>query len=227
MEVKTLGVEAAHRRVFNDERTQAIVDAAHDRRHLVALVAAIIRSFTTAASLTDRKPNLRQVGETHKSSSGDRSAVKTICDSAEGLYADFNPGNVRGVLLEAMVQRAIQTRYGGAGDLLDNNLEVEVCGGGKSHRTSTSIDVIGVDDEADLGECHDCKVRSRDFDGEWLKELTGSVAPFGFRIGMATVDSERVAQHELGKIGIRPTGGATIVTPYRWADLPLHPQAGN
>jgi hypothetical protein len=100
--------------------------------------------------------------------------------------------------------------------LLDNNLELEISDGKVSHTTSTSVDVVGFCAVEDRGECHDCKVRSREFDMDWLKELVDNVAPFGFRIGAATADSITVAKRR-----INAGSGALLVCPDTWGVLPL------
>jgi len=223
MKIKKVSVETAHRQIFEDESTALIVEATRAHPHLTAFVAQIIRTFTAQSALTSRNPNLRQLSAVHQRGRHDRAAAQRICASIEHLYDEFDPGNVRGVLLEAMVQQAIQSRYGGARDLLENNLQIEISAEGKSHTTSTSVDVIGFDGDAEEGECHDCKVRSRDFDKDWLRELLSTVAPFGFRIGIATVDSAAVARRELARLGVHTTASGTLVTPDSLRLLPLLP----
>lgn len=211
-----------HQAIFDHAATQEIVDAVQEHPKLLGLLAQIIRDFRDRESLRQRTPNLRKVGNYYLGYRAHRNAVNVICAGIETLYGAFEPSSVRGVLLEAMIQRTIQSRYGASNDILDNNVAIRFEDGARVHQTSTSIDVFGLDSGAGKGECHDCKVSSKKFDPNWIQELTENVAPFGFRIGVATADSEQVARRALQRIGIRLGAAATLVASDSWR-LPLLP----
>lgn len=222
MRVITTGSEDGHRPIFEHESTLEIVDAVQEHPRLLGLLTQIIRDFHDKESLKKRTLNLRKAGNYYAGQRVYRRPVEKICRGIETLYTDFEPSSVRGVLLEAMVQRSIQHRYGGSQDLVENNLEIRFEDGKRVHQTSTSIDVIGLDFAAELGECHDCKVSSKKFDCDWLRELTEKVAPFGFRIGIATADSEQVARRALRRNGFHLGASAVLVASDTWP-LPLLP----
>jgi hypothetical protein len=224
--IEQLEVEDAHRVVFEDPLVEQIVETAHgpNKRPLIAFVTQALRDYTDAESLTGRKPSLRKLASKVQKSKSEQGPLDQICTGIEGLYRKFDPGAVRGVLLEALVERSIKARYGGGDDTLTNNLRFRVeDDNGESHETSTSIDVIGVCAKTDAGECIDCKVRSRSFKSSWVDELIDDVGPFGFRIGLATADSTRTARGRLKHRGITLRKGLVLVTPDNWTTLPLLP----
>jgi hypothetical protein len=207
--------------IIEDAATQEVVDAVAQDRVLLAFLMSVIRDFTDRQALTDRSPNLRKLANNYAHSKAERNAVGRICGSIETLYRDFDPAHVRGALLEALVQRAIKARYGGGSDWLQNNIEFRIEKGEDSHTTTTSVDVLGIDMAAELGECHDCKVRAKKVDPKWLKELQDDLAPIGFRIGIATAGSARVARRDLARIG-KLSAATALITYDNW-DLPLQP----
>jgi hypothetical protein len=209
------------RPILEDENTQTIVDAVAQEAGLRTFLMSVIRDFKSRQALNDRNPNLRKTANNYAGSKVERNAVGRICGAIEALYRDFEPSHVRGALLEALLQRAIQTRYGGGSDWLENNIEFRVEHGGDSHTTTTSVDVVGLDVAAEQGECHDCKVRAKKVDVNWLEELQNDVAPFGFRIGIATADSARLARRDLKRQG-RLAAATSVIAYDNWV-LPLQP----
>ncbi len=221
MKITSLEVEDAHRKVFGDVLVEQVVEIVHTHRPLLAFLTSVIRDYQSASALKNRNPSLRKLATAHGAKRAERRGLDDLCKGIERLYAKHDPSIVRGVLVEALVQRSIQPRYGGANDRLENNLRFRVEDGtGNIHETSTSIDVIGVCSAEDAGECIDCKVSSRAFKRSWVEELTDRVAPFGFRIGLATTDSPQTARHRLKSTGIGVSGNTSLVTPENWA-LPL------
>lgn len=224
MKVTKVEVEDTHRKVFDDPLTEQIVEAVHAHPRLLAFVTSVLRSYVDKAALTARNPSLRKLASTHETKKSEQGPLNSVCTAIERLYGSHDPSTVRGVVVEALVQRSVQARYGGAKDLIENNLKFKVeDGNGNSHITSTSIDVIGVCATEKQGECIDCKVASR-FKQSWIEELMDLVAPFGFRIGLATTDSTQVATRRLKECGIDLRGNAVLVTPEVWMSaLPLLP----
>lgn len=223
MRVIPIEVEDAHQRVFRDPLVEQVVETVHAHRPLLAFLTSVLRNYRSAGALKSRNPSLRKFAAAQGAKRAERRVLDGLCTAIERLYAKHDPSIVRGVVVEALVQRSIKPRYGGAEDLLENNLRFKVeDGSGNSHETSTSIDVIGVCDADQAGECIDCKVSSRAFKRSWVEELTDRVAPFGFRIGLATTDSPQTARQRLRSAGIGVGGNTSLITPEHWA-LPLLP----
>lgn len=221
MKVTPLAVEDVHRKVFEDPLVEQVVEAVHAHRPLLAFLTSVLRDYRNASALKTRNPSLRKFAAAQGARRAERGSLDRLCTAIERLYAKHDPSTVRGVIVEALVQRSIQPRYGGADDMLENNLRFKVeDGAGNSHETSTSIDVIGVCGADAAGECIDCKVSSRAFKRPWIEELADHVAPFGFRIGLATADSPQTARRRLKSAGIGIGGNTSLITPENWA-LPL------
>jgi hypothetical protein len=221
VKVVPLEVEDAHQKIFGDSLVEQVVESVHAHRPLLAFLTSVLRSYKSADALKTRNPSLRKFAAAQGAKRSERDALDRLCTAIERLYAKYDPGTVRGVIVEALVERTIKPRYGGADDLLNNNLRFRVeDGSGNSHETSTSIDVIGVCGADKAGECIDCKVSSRAFKRSWVEELTDRVAPFGFRIGLATTDSPQTARQRLKSAGINIGGNTSLITPEHWA-LPL------
>jgi len=224
VKVVPIEVEDAHRKVFDDPLVEQVVEAVHAHRPLLAFLTSVLRNYQSANALRARNPSLRKLAAAQGAKKAERGPLDRLCTAIERLYGKHDASTVRGVIVEALVQRSIQPRYGGATDMLENNLRFRVeDGAGNSHETSTSIDVIGVCDSEDAGECIDCKVSSRAFKRSWVEELADHVAPFGFRIGLATTDSPQTARHRLKSTGIGIGGNTSLITPENWA-LPLLPE---
>jgi len=221
MKIEETGRDEVMRPILEDENTQTIVDAVAQEAGLRAFLMSVIRDFKDRRELTARNPNLRKLANNYAGSRSERSAADRLCRSIELLYARFDPSNVRGAILEAVVQRAIQVRYGGGSDWLENNIAFRIERDGETLTTSTSVDVLGIDMTAESGECHDCKVRARKVDADWLNELQDKLAPFGFRIGIATADSARVAKREMKLLG--GLNASTSVIAFDHWVLPLQP----
>ncbi len=222
MKIVETGRDEVMRPILEHEKTQEIVDAVAQADSLRAFLMHVIRDFPTLESLADRKPNVRKLSNDYANSKAERNSAARICGAVETLFRGFDPSHVRGALLEALIQRAIQTRYGAREDWLENNIEFKVQLGAASHTTSTSVDVVGVDTASKVGECHDCKVRAKKFDLKWLKELRDDIAPFGFRVGIATADSARLARRDLQKAGFSLDASTVLVASDSW-HLPLRP----
>jgi hypothetical protein len=223
VKITPLEVEDVHRKVFEDPSVERIVEAVHAHRPILAFVTHVVRDFHSEGALTARNPSLRKLVNVHAPKRSEQGPINDVCTSIERLYRLHDPGVVRGVIVEALVQRTIQARYGGAADTLENNLKFRVeDDSGNRYDTSTSVDVVGVCAKDDSGECIDCKVSSKRFKRSWIDELAERVAPFGFRIGLATVDSPQVAHRHLRGSGISVGGNTALVTPDTWMHkLPL------
>jgi len=226
VKVEALDSADGDQEVFEDPLVAQVVDAAHHAQHqrpMIAFATQALRDYKDLDSLSQRKPNLRKLASKVQKRKSESGPLSLICAGIEGLYKKYEPGTVRGVLLEALVERSLKSRYGGAKDILTNNMKFRVKEGDKTHETSTSIDVIGVCATSDAGECIDCKVRSRSFKSSWVDELLDEVSPFGLRIGLATADSAQVARSRLKDKKITLRKGSVLVTPDNWTALPLLP----
>lgn len=214
--------DAAHERIFDDEDVAAVVEAAAVNRKLMHFLGNIVQRYDSADAVRLGRrgggPNLESYANQFLGRGTDRKTAQPLIRLIEKLYGQHDPGNLRGTLIEAMVQRRLRVRYGSG--LLDNNVYV-ILTNQIDYRTSTSIDVVGHD--GDVGECHDCKARARRVDAALITELVQNLGPHGFRFGIATADSTRVAVAELRQKGI-DLEQVRILAPERWWDgLPLWP----
>jgi hypothetical protein len=209
--------------IHNDEAMTDIVEAVREHPHLLRLVAQLLREFQSLdqlRGLRSGRPSAHVFAQHYRSGRAVGRGVDKIVGGFDRLYMTFNEGNVRGAVLEALVESKIRSRYGGADHLLTNNVVFRLSNG-QEYVSSTSIDVIGFDGER--GECVDCKARSRAFAKPWIDELVANVVPRGLRVGLATADSTRTAERELKRNSVS-TRNATIVTPDNfWQVLPLQP----
>jgi hypothetical protein len=155
---------------------------------------------------------------------------RRVGELLEDLYRAFHPGEnrVRGAVLEALLERHLVSRYGGPGEMLENNLKFAIGNGSARYSSGEkSIDVFGFDGL--VGECHDCKVNPGKFDPDWVHELQDDVAPLGFKIGLVTAtDSRTFAEAKIARSGIRVSPTATtIITAEDFhprVSLPLQPR---
>jgi hypothetical protein len=215
-----LDAERAHQAIFEDEDFQFVVERASQGKAMLQFVGAAIRRYDGLQDVVHGKAggdqNMEAYANSYLRDGRSRSTGVDLARRFARLYERFDAGNVRGCLIEAMVEARLRVRY--AGTQLENNVFVEVTNGVR-YRTSTSADVVGHDGQR--GECHDCKARARNVEMPWIVELVTELTPHEFRIGVATADSAPAASHEMSSTARMPH--AVVVTgPESWWDgLPL------
>src|SRR5688500_234985 len=128
MRVVEVGREPAHARIAGDPRVAEIVDVVRQDGEMLALVLHAIRYFHTEDELRfgprGAGTNLRKFLDLQmrKGSRPARRLAEKIAVALEGLYRDEDEGNVRGTLLEALVEDRLRGRYASSECLLTNNL---------------------------------------------------------------------------------------------------------
>jgi hypothetical protein len=116
-----------------------------------------------------------------------------------------------------MAYRKLRVRY--AGEMLDNNVFVELDHEPGSYSSSTSVDVCAY--SASTGEAHDCKAQAKNIDPQFVEELLREMAPYGFAIGVITAVSGSVATADLQRKGIDLGRVAVLHSDRWWGGLPL------
>ena len=216
----SLDADRAHQEIFDDEDFQYVVERASQSKAMLQFVGAAIRRYDGLKDVVHGKAggdqNMEAYANSYHRDGRTRSTGVDIARRFARLYKRFDAGNVRGCLIEAMVQAQLRMRYAGA--RLENNVFVELSNG-VSYRTSTSADVVGYDGQR--GECHDCKARGRNVDMSWIAELVAELTPHEFRIGVATADSAPAASREMSGTAYLPRS-VVVTGPESWWDgLPL------
>jgi hypothetical protein len=205
--VVVVGRDVAPDACVGDARFSDVMDAALAAPNMVELVLFAIREYPTHHSLVNGRGGEAVGLASHVSrrrlGRGERNRAKRIVRALDGLYRDFDPSHVRGLLIEKLVEQQIRPRYSGAGDICDNNVRIEIGPTHWRHETSTGFDVLGWDGTE--GEGHDCKadaVSWRD-KKDWIAELDSEVVPRGLAVGLVTADSKSTAERKLAREGIR------------------------
>lgn len=206
----TVRRDASHEAIFRDERFEDLVEATGEHEELMQFVGAVVRRCTdrrvlakSAMSLDGRIVQPRR-----------RARAQQIVNGLDALYAMFDPGNVRGCVIEAMVISRLRLRY--SMSLLEDNVFVTVTDGGKDYTTSTSVDAFGWDGEARRGEAHDCKAKASECDAAWLNELLDNLLACDIRVGVATATSGGNAKHVLRDAGVRRIERLAVLGPEDW-----------
>jgi hypothetical protein len=230
MNIYPLGHEESLRALASDPRTIELVEVATRHRELLGLVFSILRRFQSVAEVDHgRESNglnlAKLVGDyrVRPSLLPQRKRIGELADELFRAYAG-REGQLRGAVLEVLVEARLRSRYDGDDDLLDNNLKFAIWNGARYTSGEKSIDVIGHD--GSVGECHDCKVNASRFEPAWVHELQSQVAPFGFRIGLVTATTSRPwADRKLSDAGVKVTAVTTVVTAEDFHPLmPLCPR---
>ncbi len=216
MRVYPLGRVESLAAITSDRRTQELVRLVEHETSLLGLLFQIIRRFHKTAELAQgrREDGFtlgRMVSSYRVSTLAQRTSRRRIGELIEELYTAYAPGegNVRGAILEALVELRLRRRYGETGDLLENNLRFALFNGTQYSTKDQSIDVIGFDGA--VGECHDCKVNAGRFCPDWVLELQREVAPFGFKIGLVTVGGASWARKSIAGLGIALDSNTVLV----------------
>jgi len=216
-----LHADRAHQVIFDDEDFQFVVEKANRSKAMLQFVAAAIRRYDGLEDVVRGKAgggqNMEAYANSYHRDAGSQKAAVVIARRFAALYGRFEAGNVRGCLIEAMVETRLRARY--AGGQLENNVFVELSNG-VTYRTSTSADVVGHDGQR--GECHDCKARGRYVETEWVRELIAHLVPHQFRIGVATAESAPTASRAMSANGFQIPQSVTVTGPELWWEgLPL------
>jgi hypothetical protein len=197
-------------------------DAALYRTVRAFISRAIIRYKDAADAESGPNGNGFDIGTYGRLFAGDQPSEETLAavrragEALTELLRSYDPGHVRGAVIEGLVETRLRVRYGG--HILDNNVFLQF-ENGAAYTTSRSVDVVGWD--GDDGECHDCKARARAFVPEWILELEDDVGPRGLAIGLVTADSFRPAQRALANNGIRLRTATLISLEKLWDLAPL------
>jgi hypothetical protein len=145
------------------------------------------------------------------------------------LYGRFGTntgslGRLRGAIIEGLVLAQLEPRYG-QNQLVDNAVvSIEDDAGTKTYESRTTVDVNGWD--GNVGECLDCKTRTKWVDLDLLLDLEGGLPDPEFRIALVTADSAVVMADTLSRTEYRPSSRTTLIPLERLVDLaPLHPVA--
>lgn len=134
--------------------------------------------------------------------------INVVAALLQTLYTAYGPERLRGALLEGFVRGALESRYGS--EALEDNAFIKIRNGIK-YDSSTDIDVVGWHDQDGVGESHDCKVRSRRFDSDLLKELDADLPQPEFRIGLVSTDSYMTVVAALRANGISISNRMSII----------------
>lgn len=206
MNVSVVARETSLDHIQGDQRTAEMLDAALDRPRLLWLLLLAVREYMTLQQLQRGKgegaPSFGGVIARESFDRREAARAERIHRALDALYSAYDPGQVRGAILEALVEQQLRGRYSGSGDLCENNVQIRI-DNGASHTTSTSIDVLGFD--GIVGESHDCKADSGQFQPTWVAELQEEVASRGLGVGLATADFKGTAERKLSRNGIRLT----------------------
>lgn len=123
--------------------------------------------------------------------------------SLYNAHGTLDASRLRGALIEGLVHWRLSGRYAPPCCLTDNaTLTVE--DEGSSYSSSTTIDVVGWDDAARLGECHDCKVQPHRVCHALIAELAQNLSPSHFKIAISTAVSRSSAIATLKRDGRYP-----------------------
>ncbi|MCW3000648.1 MAG: hypothetical protein JWN65_4197 [Solirubrobacterales bacterium] len=214
MEV-SLTREASHNAIFADSNFTDVIEAAAEHRELMHFIGVVVRRCKRREDLSGTlMGTLIKMVEVRR-----RPRAQGLVNRLERLYETYNPGNLRGCIIEAMVMERLRFRY--QSPYWADNVFLSVNG---SYTTTTSIDALGWDPVNRVGEAHDCKARAKDCSPVWLNELLDELPKHGFRVGLATTDSGTTAKEVLKKLGVLKTDRLTVVGPETWwTGLPLQP----
>jgi hypothetical protein len=173
-------------------------------------VPAVIKQFWGGPVRPDSLTRYaRYWASTHGTSDPDTPNVITeAANLLDSLYSTWSGhlGNLRGALVEGMVLARLEPRY--RANQLEDNATVTV-ENGINYTTPTTIDVSGWD--GNRGECHDCKVRTKNVDLDLVRSLEDNLPQPEFRVGVVTVDSGAwMAKTLLGR-GYAPAPITTLI----------------
>jgi hypothetical protein len=215
--------DRGHQLIFDDEDFRFVLDQAERSKLMQIFVASAIRRYQTRDEVLRGKAgsghNMESEANSYFKDKRSRQNGVAVANRFGRLFAAHDAGNVRGALIEAMVESRLRARYGHA--KVDNNVYVTLADG-VEYRTSTSVDVAGHD--GDVGECHDCKAKGSSVDIVWIRELVEHLVPHRFRVGVATAESAPAAAQAMRSRGAGVPQGVTITGPELWWDtLPLWP----
>lgn len=206
--------------IVSDEDFSNLVSIISDNRLARVVVGAVLAAF--------KRPSVQPDGVTKmishfaKQHHSTPTELDQLCSEVgpllAGLYQRHHAGRVRGAVVEHLVLEALRPRYG------ENNLDdnVFVLLDETAYRSSRSVDVAGWD--GNVGECHDCKTRSRSFDLDFARNLEQNLPPEHFRIGLVSTDSEAVTAGQLAARGYSPASHTRVIALEQlWDIVPLQP----
>lgn len=217
--------------IFNDADFQKLRRAFAGELRVRQFVPNVVKTYKTAPVTADALRKFAAFWSSpHRGGGAELAAV--IADSMElivVLYARYGAstgslGRLRGAIIEGLVLAQLEPRYG-QNQLVDNAVvRIEDDGGSTTYESRTTVDVTGWD--GNVGECLDCKTRTKRVDLDLLLDLEGGLPDPEFRIGLVTADSAVVMADTLSKTEYRPSSRTTLIPLERLVDLaPLHPAA--
>lgn len=202
--------------VITDGDFGPLIGLIRDSRLARIIIGAFLANFKKPSQHPDGVTRMIMFfARPHQSSPSD---LDRLCNEMgphlSALYRRHEPGRVRGAVVEHLVLDAISARY--RHNNLDDNVFV-ILKNGVDYRTPRSIDVVGWDGH--LGECYDCKTRSRSFDVDFARNLEANLPAARFKIGLVSTDSEVPMARELREAGYAPASHTTLISLERLWDL--------
>jgi hypothetical protein len=226
VKVEFVEPEAGFAAILEDPQCLTIIDEIVSDRTLLLLVSEIILSYYTLTALKGAKgiegPNVHRFAEVWTAPKKKQSAGRRIANAFVALYTAHNPDHVRGALLEGLVERKLAGRYGATDQQLVNNHKLR-CINDDTYTTSRSVDVVGWDSGRRVGECHDCKVSSKEFKRGFIRELERDVVPRGFKVGLVTAHSRQTTLFSFKKKEIELRVAQIVSLERLWDLAPLQP----
>ena len=193
--------------IFTHGDFVALAGLAADPR-IVAFIAATIAQFRERPAVPD---GIRRYGG-HWSTSRITSmgGISHVVDQAAThlttLYASFEPGNLRGAVIEGLVMDRLRVRYE-HNTCIDN--AVITIENGHTYISSTTIDANGWD--GNFGESHDCKMQAYSVDVALIQELEAGLPASHFKIGVVCASSRLVMATALSVNGYTPAAHTTLI----------------
>jgi hypothetical protein len=210
--------------IFADEAFKRIEQAFKTQATVRPFVVAVVQLYLDdkGGAWNEIDTYARLWGVTHNDA--DETMLDEISEVAtllQSLYTTYGPDRLRGALFEGLVRGALEPKY--ATEVLEDNAVITIRNG-FNYDSSTDIDVVGWHDQEQVGECHDCKVRSRWFDPDLLKELDLNLPQPEFRIGLVSTDSYMTVVAALRANGVSVSNRMNIIDVEHLPRLaPLHP----
>lgn len=211
--------------IFADGAFKKIEDAFRAEPSVRPFVVAVVQLY-----LDDRAGAWNEIGtyarlwgvrHDNNAEEATHKEINEVAALLQTLYTAYGADRLRGALLEGLVRGALKPRYGS--ESLEDNAYIAIRNG-ISYDSPTDIDVVGWDSQDNVGECHDCKVRSRWFDPSLLKELDSNLPQPEFRIGLVSTDSYMTVVAALRASGVSVSNRMNIIDVEYLPQLaPLHP----
>jgi hypothetical protein len=193
--------------IFGDADFATLTELIHGHEVARRIIAALLAAFRQRQRPDGIRRFANDWARTHPASPTD---IEWIADEIgprlDKLYGRYDPGRVRGGLVERLVYHQIKPRYE-HNTLADNT--VATLSNGIEYTTPTSIDVAGWDGH--LGEFHDCRARSDKLNLDLVRDLEANLPREHFAIGLVTLKSRVLMAKDLSDQGYVPTEQTTLI----------------